>query len=107
MVHEHSAEEDGGSHDTEPEDIPHVAVVGEVAARLEGVAVDSCTVVAHPDQPGPRADHARRRALAVVARSGLADHLDLPQGRVHWVHTEQMLGQKRPVMRQGGKDIVD
>lgn len=109
VVHEHNVEEQEDSRGgTGPEDILDAAVVRETAAHLkEAVAADSCTVAAHPDLPGLRADHALRRALLVVAHSDLADRLGLQLERAHWVRTAPMPGRKLPVTRQDGRGIAD
>lgn len=106
VVHEHSLEElEEDSHGNGLDDNLDAAV-DDLAVRLKAEAGDSCTVVAHPDRPGLKAVHEPRRASAAAGHSDLVDHLDLPQGRAHSVHTAQMPGQKRLATRQDGRDIA-
>lgn len=114
-VHGHNVEEeeeededgDEDSRGTDLEDTLDAAVEDELAARSPEVVAGNCTVVARPDLPGLRADHALRRALLVVAHSDLADRLGLQLERAHWVRTAPMPGRKLPVTRQDGRGIAD
>lgn len=99
-------QEEAGSRGTGLGDNLDAVVVDEAAAHSQGEVADSCTGAAHPDLPGLGAVHEPRKALAVVDRFGLADHLDLRQGHAHWARKAQMPGQKPLVTKQDGRGIA-